>query len=71
MRCDLQTVAILDAGHQLPYAIKSVNVDLPELQGEMEDIAKEKCRIAASKVACGAYYSCGVTVLQGADRVTV
>ena len=44
-------MAILDAGHQLPFAIKSVNIDLPELQGEMEDIAKEKCRIASSKAA--------------------
>ena len=48
--CGEQTVAILDAGHQLPFAIKSINIDLPELQGEEEDIAKEKCRIAASKV---------------------
>ena len=45
----VQTVAILDAGHQLPFAIRSVNIDLPELQGEAEEIAKEKCRIAASK----------------------
>ncbi|KAK9808116.1 hypothetical protein WJX73_008079 [Symbiochloris irregularis] len=45
-----ETVAILDSGHHLPFAIKSVNLDLPELQGEDTDIAKEKCRIAASKV---------------------
>lgn len=47
----LQTVAILDAGRQLPFAIKSVNIDLPEYQGEAEEIAKAKCREASSKVS--------------------
>lgn len=45
-----ETVAILDAGRQLPFAIKSVNIDLPEYQGEAEEIAKAKCREASSKV---------------------
>jgi inosine triphosphate pyrophosphatase len=31
----------------LPVATTARQVDLPELQGEPEDIAREKCRIAA------------------------
>ena len=43
--------AIISAGEQpLPFALTNKKVDLPELQGEPEDIAKEKCRLAAIEV---------------------
>ena len=45
-------VAILEAGHPLPFTVKAANLDLPELQGEPLEIAKEKCRLAAEQV-CG------------------
>ena len=45
-----QVVAILEAGQPLPFKVKAANLDLPELQGEPEDIAKEKCRLAAEQV---------------------
>ena len=45
-----EVVAILSSGAPLPCAIESVKLDLPELQGEVEDIAKEKCRLAADMV---------------------
>ena len=46
----MQVVAILEAGHPLPFTVKAANLDLPELQGEPLDIAKEKCRLAAEQV---------------------
>ena len=46
----LQVVAILEAGHPLPFTVKAANLDLPELQGEPLEIAKEKCRLAAQQV---------------------
>ena len=46
-----EVVAILSSGSPLPCTITSVKIDLPELQGEVEDIAKEKCRLAAAAVA--------------------
>lgn len=46
----LQVVQILAKGEKLPFEVVAVNVDLPELQGEPEDIAKEKCRLAADQV---------------------
>jgi inosine triphosphate pyrophosphatase len=45
----LQVVAILEAGQPLPFKVKAANLDLPELQGEPEEIAKEKCRLAAEQ----------------------
>ena len=48
----LQVVAILEAGHPLPFTVKAANLDLPELQGEPLEIAKEKCRLAAQQVHC-------------------
>ncbi|BDA43925.1 Inosine triphosphate pyrophosphatase [Coccomyxa sp. Obi] len=45
-----EVVAILEAGHPLPFAVKAANLDLPELQGEPTEIAKEKCRLAAEQV---------------------
>lgn len=46
----IQVIAILEAGQPLPFSVKAANLDLPELQGEPEDIAKEKCRLAAQQV---------------------
>ena len=43
-------VAILEAGRPLPFTVKAANLDLPELQGEPQEIAKEKCRLAAQQV---------------------
>lgn len=43
-------VAILEAGNPLPFTIQAADLDLPELQGEPEDIAREKCRLAAEQV---------------------
>lgn len=43
-------IAILEHGDSLPFTVDSVKLDLPELQGEPEDIAKEKCRLAALEV---------------------
>ncbi|KAJ7531506.1 hypothetical protein O6H91_14G046700 [Diphasiastrum complanatum] len=37
-------------GHAIPF--QSLKLDLPELQGEPEDISKEKARLAAKKI-CG------------------
>lgn len=45
-----EVVAILEAGHPLPFKVKAANLDLPELQGEPEAIALEKCRLAAQQV---------------------
>ncbi|GAB4821119.1 hypothetical protein N2152v2_008165 [Parachlorella kessleri] len=45
-----EVVAILAAGRKLPFAVEAVKLDLPELQGEPEDIAREKCRLAAKAV---------------------
>lgn len=47
-----EVVQILNSSPEepLPYTVESVSLDLPELQGEPEDIAKEKCRLAARHV---------------------
>ena len=45
-----QVVAILEAGTPLPFALKAAELDLPELQGEPDDIARDKCRLAAQQV---------------------
>lgn len=37
-------------GNELPFNLISQKVDLPELQGEPEDVAKEKCKIASKQV---------------------
>ena len=51
MKCPpVQVVAILEAGRPLPFTVKAANLDLPELQGEPQEIAKEKCRLAAQQV---------------------
>ena len=41
---------ILGASGDLPFAITNRKVDLPEVQGDVIDIAKEKCAVAAEKV---------------------
>ena len=38
------------AGQALPFRVDSVKIDLPELQGEPEEISAEKCRLAAKAV---------------------
>ena len=43
--------AIVATGERaLPFELTNKKVDLPELQGEPEEIAKEKCRLAALEV---------------------
>eukprot|EP00889_Picochlorum_renovo_P007155 jgi/Picre1/34185/NNA_001659.t1 len=37
-----EVVAILATGQELPFTVQGVKLDLPELQGEPEDIAREK-----------------------------
>lgn len=43
-------MAILAAGQALPFEVIAAKIDLPELQGEPEEISVEKCRIAAQQV---------------------
>eukprot|EP01038_Epipyxis_sp_PR26KG_P008375 gene8375-11331_t len=43
-----EVVAIL--GDSLPFGLKSIDLDLPELQGEPEDVSASKCRIAAEQI---------------------
>ncbi|TYZ62537.1 hypothetical protein PybrP1_012719 [[Pythium] brassicae (nom. inval.)] len=43
-----EVVAIL--GSDFPFELRNQAVDLPELQGEPADIAREKCRLAARQV---------------------
>lgn len=38
-------------GEDFPYELKNKKLDLPELQGEPEEVAKEKCRLASERVA--------------------
>lgn len=41
-------IAIL--GDSLPFQLVSQKLDLPELQGEPEEVSKEKCKLAAASV---------------------
>jgi ribokinase/non-canonical purine NTP pyrophosphatase (RdgB/HAM1 family) len=41
---------ILGDGKDFPFEITSAKIDLPEIQGDPFDIAKEKCRVAAQKI---------------------
>lgn len=43
-----EVIAIL--GDTLPFEIISAKIDLPELQGEPNEVSIEKCRLAAEKV---------------------
>ena len=42
--------AILASGEKLPFEIVSKKIDLPELQGEPEEISVQKCELAAKEV---------------------
>jgi hypothetical protein len=46
-----EVVAILAAGRPLPFAVDAAALDLPELQGEPEEIARAKCAAAAAAVS--------------------
>lgn len=46
-----EVVSILSVDQELPFTLSSMKIDLPELQGEPEDISKEKCRLASLEVA--------------------
>jgi inosine triphosphate pyrophosphatase len=43
-----EVIAIL--GDSLPFDLVSQKIDLPELQGEPEEVSSEKCVLAAQKV---------------------
>lgn len=45
----LQVKAIL-LGDSLGWTLTSRDVDLPELQGEPDDIARDKCQLASERV---------------------
>lgn len=63
--CTCQVVAILAAGQALPFSVEAAKLDLPELQGDPEDISKEKCRLAAKQVlgAVNVCYLCSIKAL--------
>jgi inosine triphosphate pyrophosphatase len=42
--------AILSQGGHLPFTLQSAKLDLPELQGEPDEVSKEKCKLAARLV---------------------
>ena len=42
--------AILSTGGALPFEVVSQKIDLPELQGEPEEISAQKCVLAAKEV---------------------
>ena len=42
--------AILSTGGALPFEVVSQKIDLPELQGEPEEISAQKCLLAAKEV---------------------
>jgi len=41
---------ILEAGDELPFELTNKKIDISEMQGDVFDIAKEKCRLAAKEV---------------------
>lgn len=47
--CRLEEVVAI-FGNEMPFELVAQKVDLPELQGEPDEVAKEKCRIAARQV---------------------
>lgn len=54
----MQVVQILEAGHKLPFEVRPAAVDLPELQGEPEEIAAQKCRLAATELGAAGKFVC-------------
>jgi inosine triphosphate pyrophosphatase len=45
-----EVIAILGSGEGFPYRVVSRKIDLPELQGEPEEVSREKCLLAAAAV---------------------
>jgi hypothetical protein len=45
-----EVVAILGSGSQFPYRVVSQKIDLPELQGDPEEVSREKCLLASAQV---------------------
>ena len=46
-----EVIAILSSnGESLPFRLESAKLDLPELQGEPDEVSIEKCKIAAKLV---------------------
>ena len=43
-------LSLSKGGAELPFTLTNQKVDLPELQGEPEEISAEKCRLAAERV---------------------
>jgi inosine triphosphate pyrophosphatase len=43
-----EVIAIL--GDSFPFELVPVKLDLPELQGEPEEVSVEKCRLAAERI---------------------
>ncbi|XP_062593757.1 inosine triphosphate pyrophosphatase-like [Saccostrea cucullata] len=39
-------------GEDFPYKITNADIDLPEFQGEPEEVAREKCKLAAEQLKC-------------------
>nr|XP_022313949.1 inosine triphosphate pyrophosphatase-like isoform X1 [Crassostrea virginica]XP_022314007.1 inosine triphosphate pyrophosphatase-like isoform X1 [Crassostrea virginica] len=39
-------------GPDFPYKVVNVDVDLPEFQGEPDEVAREKCKLAAERLKC-------------------
>lgn len=46
----LEEAQMLLSGTEMPFALTNRKIDLPELQGDPLEIAKEKCRLAAKSV---------------------
>merc|ERR1712216_873356 len=46
----LEEVRAIFAGHPLAEKLTNQKIDLPELQGEPDEIAAEKCKLAAAEV---------------------
>lgn len=48
--CPLQEVNAILASSKAPFLVVSKKIDLPELQGEPEEVSAEKCKLAAAAV---------------------
>lgn len=46
-----EVIAILGDKGGFPYDLKSAKLDLPELQGDPEEVAREKCKLAATSLS--------------------
>ncbi|KAG2443855.1 hypothetical protein HXX76_002198 [Chlamydomonas incerta] len=45
-----EVVAILSEGPRLPFELQAVQLELPELQAQPEEISRQKCRLAAEQL---------------------